>query len=113
MAVVMFELRNAKLMSTRLQRNLNGQPAVLRGIVAPEVVSYSLQGVTRDNAGAPLASCTVDLFSWPAKTLYASAVSDASGIYRVNVGPGVLFRAISYNANDTVTGSSAGNLSGV
>ena len=112
MSFVLFRTGSAKLKASRAQGRLNGQPAVLRGLVAPEVVSYLISGVTRDSAGAPLGNCTVDLFSWPAKTLYGSVVSSGSGVYVLSVGPGQLFRAVSYNANDTIAGSTAGTLSG-
>lgn len=76
-------------------------------------VGYVLRGVTRDGAGAPLPTCTVDVFSWPSKVVHASVVSDGAGAYSVNVAPGRTYRSVSYNANDTLAGSSAGNLVGV
>ena len=106
--MVLFKLQAARLSATRGL----GQPGALRGLFAPPPVAYALSGVTRDGSGAPLAACTVDLFSWPAKTLYGSVTSDGAGAYRFSVGLGQSYRSVSYNANDTLAGSSAGNLVG-
>ena len=113
MATVFFKLKSARLIASRSPGRLNGQPGGLRGAVSPDApLAFTLRGVTRDSAGAPLGACTVDVFSWPEKTLYGTVTSDGAGAYSLSVAPGKTYRAISYNAADTLTGSSAGTLTG-
>ena len=113
MTTVFFKLKSARLIASRDAGRQNGQPGGLRGGVTPDAaLSFTLRGVTRDSAGAPLGSCTVDVFSWPEKTLYGTVVSDGAGAYSLSVSPGKTYRAVSYNAADTLAGSTAGTLTG-
>ena len=113
MTTVFFTLQSARLVASRAHRRLIGEPGGIRGALTVPSVAVVLSGVTRDGAGAPLPACTVDVFLWPDKILYGSVTSDGVGAYRIIVGPGQTFRSVSYNANDTLTGCSAGNLAGV
>jgi hypothetical protein len=48
--------------------------------------SFTLVGVSRDNAGAPLGNCTVDLFRSTDNSFLGRTVSDGSGNYSFKLG---------------------------
>lgn len=84
---------------------------------------YTLTGVTRDNTGAVLAGCTVDVYETitaanpnePKGRLVNSTVSDANGNYTVDVYQltGATFRVQVYKAGSPdVAGGSVNTLVG-
>ena len=74
------------------------------------VCNYTLSGVTRDNTGAVLGGCTVDLFyATGDKQRYASMVSDpTTGAYTFVSGDNVsTFFVVSYKDGGTPVGGTS------
>lgn len=71
--------------------------------------AYTLSGITRDNTGAVLANCVVDLFyAGGDKQRYASTVSDANGAYTFVSGDNVsTFFVVAYKDGATPVGGSS------
>ena len=103
-----------------------GQPApvlgVNRGFRTPAPVirrpystqTFTLAGITRDNAGNPLGFCDVRLFEVRSDRYVAMTVSDAGGNYSFQVGSNMQFYIVPYLAGTPdVTGASLRSLVGV
>jgi len=74
-----------------------------RFFVSPEQTSrYTVSGVTRDLNGAALGFCTVDVFETVSKAWRGRAISDANGLYAVEIAGD---RSLTFFTVDYLTGA--------
>lgn len=73
------------------------------------LAAFTLTGITRDNTGAILGNCVVDLFyATGDKQRYASTVSDAGGAYTFVSGDNIsTFFVVSYKDGGTPVGGTS------
>jgi hypothetical protein len=93
----------------------SSSPGHVRNFVPPatQQANRTITGVTRDQFGTALGTCTVYLINWNSKGFEQTTVSDGSGNYSFVVDPTGQYRVISDDAGNTVAGISLNNLVGV
>ena len=73
-----------------------------------------ITGVTKDDAGAPLASSVVKCFRTSTSAFVSQAISNGSGVYRLNSPFGAACFAVAYKAGaPDVAGTTVNTLVGV
>jgi len=70
------------------QGGFRGKPGLrVRAFRSPKFYgTFSIPGVTRDSAGAPLGNCVVHLFETSTDTELAQTISDGAGAFTFSIG---------------------------
>lgn len=95
--------------------NTPGLPAVrsFGEVVAAFEYPYAIAGVTKDSAGAPLASCAVVVFRTGDNSVAAQGSSDGSGNYSLGASNSIPHYVVAYKpGSPDVAGTTVNTLTG-
>lgn len=80
---------------TRVPKSMPVVRAFTDNVPSPPL-PYTIRGVTKDGAGAPLGNCDVHLFRTADDSEAAQGVSDANGNYRLDASSAIPHYAVAY-----------------